>query len=1142
MPVSDFVHLHVHSEYSVLDGACRIKDIVQTAKQQGMPAVALTDHGNMYGAIEFYLAAKEAGINPIVGMESYVAPGSRFDKKAVGIQDAAYHLTLLAHNLEGYKNLIQLSTLGHLEGFYYRPRLDREIMRKYSKGLIALSGCLKGELPSAIVAGQDDEAQKIIREYQDIFGPENYFLELHSHGIAEQKVVEKKLVEYAKSMKLKLVATNDFHYVKKSDAKSHEALLCIQTGTTLNDEKRFRFYNDEFYFKSQQEMKELFKEVPEAILNTRAIADRCKIEIPLKGKHLPKFNPPEGKTQRQYLRELCEEGLKKRYATITQEIRDRLAFELGVIEQTQFESYFLVVWDFVRFAREKGIPVGPGRGSAAGCLVAYVLQITDIDPLAYNLIFERFLNPDRISMPDIDMDFCYDRRPEVIEYVSQKYGSDNVAQIITFGTLGAKAAIRDVGRVLGMEYSEVDKIAKLVPNELNISLERALETEPRLKEIIANDTRAAKLFEHAFVLEGLVRNASTHAAGVVISAEPLTTYVPLCRGTNGEITTQYQMGELEKIGLLKMDFLGLKTLTVISEALKIIARTRKLKWTPENIPLTDAKTFELLNKGQTTGVFQLESAGMQDLARRIGISSINDVIALVALFRPGPMHMLDDFIARKQGKTQIRYDHPLLEPILKDTYGIMLYQEQVMKCANVIAGYSLAQADTLRRIMGKKIPSEMDAQKNIFIEGAAKNNIPHKTAEKIFETMAYFAGYGFNRSHSAAYGLIAYQTAYLKANFLVEYMAALLSSELNNTDKISKYIRECTDMGIRMLPPDVNESYSTFTVVGKDVRFGLAAVKNVGKTAVTAIQDERVKYGKFKDFYDFILRVDSRVVNKKVLESLIRCGAFDSMGVRRLSLFTHLDSAMDWVGKQRRVVEENQGSLFDMSEGSVSPKPTIQDLGEWPSHELLSHEKELLGFYVTGHPLHKYRRVLSLQFPLDSARLADQKDGVEIRVAGLISKARHTVTKRNSEKMAILTMEDLSGSYEVLVFPQTYAKCRDLLLEDKAVTIKGRISVKEDKPKILASEISLLENVQAKDPKAVQVRVVANESMKGSLEKLRDLCLKAPGACPIYLHLILASGERVLMQADETLKIAPTETTLNQMESLFGRDNVRVKA
>ncbi len=1142
MSVSDFVHLHVHSEYSVLDGACRVKDIVAKAKECGMPAVGLTDHGNMYGAIEFYLAAKEAGIAPIVGMESYVAPGSRLDKKASGISDASYHLTLLAKDLEGYKNLIQLSTIGHLEGFYYRPRLDKEVLRKYSKGLIALSGCLKGELASAIVEEKEDEARKILTDYQDIFGPENYYLELHAHGIADQKTVEKKLIEYSRTLGLKLAATNDFHYIQKTDAKSHDALLCIQTGTTMSDEKRFRFYNDEFYFKTPQEMKALFAEVPAAVTNTREIADRCKLEIPLKGRHLPKFSPPDGKSEKQYLRELCEQGVRRRYPEITQEVRDRMEFELRVIEQTHFESYFLVVWDFVRFAREKGIPVGPGRGSAAGCLVAYVLGITDIDPIRYHLIFERFLNPDRISMPDIDMDFCYDRRPEVIEYVSQKYGADNVAQIITFGTLGAKAVIRDVGRVLGMEYGEVDKIAKMVPNELNISLDKAVQTEPRLKEVQAADPRAARLFEHAFVLEGLVRNASTHAAGVVISEQPLTTYVPLCRGSNGEITTQYQMGDLEKIGLLKMDFLGLKTLTVINEAFKIIARTRGKKMTTDEIPLDDAKTFELLNKGQTIGVFQLESPGMQDLAKRIGIGHIEDIIALVALFRPGPMHMLDDFIARKKGKTQIKYDHPLLEPILKDTYGIMLYQEQVMKCANVIAGYSLAQADTLRRIMGKKIPAEMDKQKSIFIEGAAKNNIPNKIAEKIFETMAYFAGYGFNRSHSAAYGLISYHTAYLKAHYPEEYMAALLSSELNNTDKITKYIRELGDMGIRMLPPDINESYSTFTVVEKDIRFGLAAVKNVGKAAVEGIQAERMHSGRFKDFHDFLLRVESRLVNRKVLESLIKCGAFDFTKAHRFSLFTHLDDAMDWAAKHKRFTEENQASLFDMSSEAVAQKPSIQDMGEWPGHELLANEKELLGFYVTGHPLQKYRRMLSMQFPLDSSKLADQKDGAEVNTAGLISKARHTVTKKNNERMAILTMEDLAGSYEVLVFPQTYAKCRDLLEEDKAVAVKGRVSMKDEKPKIIASDVSLLENVQVKEPRALQVRVHSGNGMKTSLEGLRDLCLKSPGRCQVYVHLTLEDGQKVLLQADDALKIAPEEKVLEQIETLFGRDNVRVKA
>jgi len=1144
MSETNFVHLHVHSEYSVLDGACRIKDLFAKAKEYKMPAVALTDHGAMYGAIEFYQASKDTGVKPIIGSEMYIAPGSRLDKKPMGIKDASYHLTLLAKDHEGYKNLIKLSSIAQLEGFYYKPRIDKEVLAQHCKGLIGMSGCLKGEIANTVLNGDEKKALEAIEFYKGVFGKDNFFIEIHDHGIPEQKRVNPTLVALGRQTGVGLVAANDCHYVNRKDAPAHDALLCIQTGTTIAEEKRLKLYNDQFYFKSPLEMSALFKEIPEALQNTVKVASHCNLQFNFDKKYLPRFPLPEGVTARDYLRKMCDEGIRWRYPEITAEMRQRLEHELAVIGKMGYDSYFLIVWDMIKYARDHGIPVGPGRGSAAGSIVAYVLGITDIDPLPYTLLFERFLNPDRISLPDIDIDFCYDRRGEVIEYVSKKYGASNVAQIITFGTMGSKAVIRDVGRVLGIEYGEVDKVAKLVPNELNISLERAFELEPKLKEAGQADPRFKKLFDYASTLEGLVRNVSTHAAGVVISEMPLDLNVPLTKGSNGEVTTQFQMGDLEKIGLLKMDFLGLKTLTVISEALKIIKLTKGTDIDIRTLPMDDKKTFDLLNQANTIGVFQLESPGMQDVARRIGLTNFDHIIALIALFRPGPMNMLDDFIKRKHGKTKIAYDHPLLENILKDTFGIMLYQEQVMKVANVIAGYSMAEADILRRIMGKKKEEEMAEQREYFIKGAQHNKIPKNTAEKIFETMAYFAGYGFNKSHSAAYALISYRTAYLKANFPQEYMAALISSESGNTDKISKYIKECERMGIRILPPDINQSYSLFTVVGNDIRFGLAAIKNIGEAAVKGVIDERAGGGPFKSFADLIERSDSRVVNRKVLESLIKCGAFDSFGVKRSVLFASLDDALSNAGITRRDKESGQGSFFDMfkTEESAGPSFKMQDLDEWTDVERLGYEKELLGFYVTGHPLKKYDEIFKKYLPQTIAKLSEVSDGAEVKLGGIIAKVRHTVTKRNSERMAILTLDDFDSSIDVLVYPSAYKDCAEELVEERAVYVGGRVSKKEDLPKIIASEVGPIERVKEKCTRAIHIRIPDADNRKDDMQEFKDLCQNNPGKCPIYISLALSSGENVTVAANERLRVKPTESFLNRMETLFGKENIDIKA
>ncbi|MDP3730809.1 MAG: DNA polymerase III subunit alpha, partial [Candidatus Omnitrophota bacterium] len=843
---SDFVHLHVHTQYSLLDGACQLERLFRKARELRMPACAITDHGNMFGAIEFYDMAMKTGVKPIIGCEAYIAPDSRFDKSSRGIQDASFHILLLAKNETGYKNLIKLVSAGYLEGFYYRPRIDKELLFDHKEGLICLSACLKGEIPHLIHTNQLDRAMKAADEYKSAFGKDNFYLEIQDNGIPEQETVNQELIKMSKDLGLGLVATNDVHYMERDHARAHDLLLCIQTQTNIEDSNRMRMATDEFYFKSKQEMARTFgNTVPEALKNTLAIAEKCNLELNFKAVHLPQYKVPPGKTRESYLRELVAEGIKKRYPDDDDVVTKRVEHELKVIENFGYSSYFLIASDFVNYAKENAIPVGPGRGSAAGSVVSYSLGITDIDPLKYDLLFERFLNPERISLPDIDIDFCYERRQEVIDYVVRKYSKDNVAQIVTFGTMMAKAVIRDVGRALGMAYGDVDKIAKLVPNELNITLSHAIEQEPELKTLYRTDPKIAQLIDTSLVLEGLTRHASTHAAGVVISEKPLVNYCPLYKVNDGQISTGYPMTSLEKIGLLKMDLLGLRTLTVISEALKIIKRTKNIDLNISGISLEDKKTYKLLANAESVGVFQLESSGMRDLLKKLKPEKFEDIIALLALFRPGPIGsgMLDDFMKRKHGEVELKYDHPLLEPILKETYGVILYQEQAMRIASSLAGFSLAQADNLRRAMAKKTPEIMAQTRQLFIEGCLKNKIDRKTADRVFNLIEHFAGYGFNKSHSAAYALISFRTAYLKANFPVEFMTALLTSEKDNLDKIAVYINESARMGIKILPPDVNESYANFTVVGDSIRFGLAAIKNVGEGAILSIIKMREKDG-----------------------------------------------------------------------------------------------------------------------------------------------------------------------------------------------------------------------------------------------------------------------------------------------------------
>ncbi|MEA3560629.1 MAG: DNA polymerase III subunit alpha, partial [Candidatus Omnitrophota bacterium] len=950
-----------------------------------------------------------------------------------------------------------LASFAYLEGFYYRPRIDKELLAEYCQGLICLSGCLKGELAQFILSGQEDEARKLIDWFKNVFGPENFYLELQDHSLSDQKKLNKELVKLGKEFSVELVATNDVHYFNRSDASAHEILLCIQTQTTLDDPNRMKFKTDEFYLKSEDEMKKLFKEVPQAVFNTLKIAEKCNLELDFSKTYLPRYKLAQKEGIDEYLRNLCFKGLLKRYGQKADSFKERLEYELTLIKQTGYSSYFLIVWDFVRFAKEKGIPVGPGRGSASGSLAAYTLGITDIDPCRHGLLFERFLNPERVSLPDIDIDFCYARRNEVIDYVKGKYGNDCVAQIITFGTMAARAVIRDVGRVTGFPYTEVDKIAKLIPVGANITIAHALKAEPRLKELYRNDKRITQLLDTAQLLEGLSRNASIHAAGVVISDIPLNEYVPLFKTGADEITTQYSMDSLEKIGLLKMDFLGLRTLTVIEAALKIIKRTQDKIVEIDMNTLSDSKTYHLLSKAETMGVFQLESSGMRDLLKKLKPQKFEDIVALLALHRPGPLGsgMVDDFIVGKRNPASVKYDHPKLGPILKETYGVCIYQEQVMQIVSELGGFSLAQADSLRRAISKKIPEVMDQQKSSFIDGAAKKGIDRKVATKIFNMIEYFAGYGFNKSHSAAYGYISYQTAYLKANFPIEFMAALLSSEKDNTDKLVFYIDEAKRVGIKILAPDINESFAEFTVVGGSIRFGLSAVKNVGQGALESIIQTRSEHGKFKSIYDFCEHVDLRLVNRRVIESLIKCGAFDSLGLYRSQLMSILDKALEVGGSLQKDRLNGQLSFFDAFEDQKTFRDDFQeipDISEWSESQLLVFEREMLGFYITGHPLTKYEKFLEDYSTNSTIDLIHYGDQAEVTIGGIIDRVKEITTKRG-EKMAFMAIEDLKGVAEGIVFPEAFKRLSKYINKDSLVFLNGKVSLRDEEPKIMVDEI-----------------------------------------------------------------------------------------
>jgi DNA polymerase-3 subunit alpha len=1134
-----------------LDGANPIDDLLAQAVSLRMPALAVTDHGNLFGAIEFYQKAMSAGVKPIIGCEMYMAAKSRKDRESSGPFNEYSHLILLAADRTGYKNLLKLVSDAHLEGFYYKPRIDKELLSQHREGLIGLSGCLRGEIPGWITQDRMENAIQAAGEYTEIFGKGNFFLELQDNKLEEQEKVNRALVELGRKLDLPLAATNDCHYLQRADAKAHDILLCLQTGKTVTDPNRLRFSADEYYFKSYEEMKAGFSELPEALQNTRAIAERCNLDLTFNTVHLPHYQVPSGYTREEYLEKLAREGLllrlkqdseirNGRTALPAEVYQNRLAAELSIINTMGYAGYFLIVWDIVNFARSKGIPVGPGRGSAAGSLAAYALRITDIDPLRYGLLFERFLNPERITLPDIDMDFCMDRREEVIHYVTEKYGSDHVCQIITFGTLEAKAVIRDVARVLELPYAEADRLAKLIPNTLGISLDEAIAAEPRLGESAKADPKIQELITLAKSLEGLARHASTHAAGVVISDEPLTEHVPLYRGAKGEVITQYPMGDIEKIGLVKFDLLGLRTLTAIDLAVKLINKKRPSSETLDitALPLSDPKTYALLESGRTMGVFQLESVGMRDLLVKLKPERFEDLIALLALYRPGPIGsgMVDDFIKRKRGQIPIKYELPQLEELLKETYGVIVYQEQVMKVANVLAGFSLGQADLLRRAMGKKKPEEMEKQKALFIEGAKQHKIPEKKAEKIFDQMAYFAGYGFNKSHSAAYALISYQTAYLKAHHPVEFMAALLSTVMGNADKVVQYITECRDLGIRILPPDVNESRRDFTVVEEGIRFGLAAIKNVGEGAIESIRAARDEGGPFVSLFDFCRRIDLRKVNRRTIEGLIKSGAFDSTGGRRAQLMAALEPAMQQGAVYHRDRVQGQTGLFMPMEGTAAGPPSepLPEVEEWEESQLLRLEKESVGFYITSHPLSRYAAEIKNYATAASSGLEDCSDGQEVRLCGIISGQRIATTKRG-DKMAYLRFEDLQGTVETLVFPDLYKKVSGALTLDTPFLLSGIVDKGEKGVKIKATQLEPLSKFRERSTRRVDIHLQATGLTGQDLRRLKEILQRHKGSCPVFLCLRMPNKTQSTIALDEDSRISPSDLFIQDIEHDFGK-------
>jgi DNA polymerase-3 subunit alpha len=1177
MSHADFVHLHLHTEYSLLDGACRVDKLIEKAHELKFPALAITDHGAMYGAIDFYQAARAKGIKPIIGCEVYVAPGSRLERKTSN-GEKYHHLGLLAKNEVGYKNLIKLTTIAHLDGYYYKPRIDKELLAKHSEGLIAMSGCLASEIPDWIMKDQLDQARDAVDWFKQTLGAENFFLELQNHGIPEQAKVNRHLIAWAKEFGLKPVATNDVHYIEKSHSHAHDCLVCIGTQTMLSDPKRMSagYVPEQFYLRSAEEMKARFAEVPEAVKNTLEVAEKCNLEIKFGELHYPVFNPPEHFTREGCLRRQVAEGLFRRYtihataegkefvitgiddpkrlptfkaaegknfsfgdpevAAAVKAVIDRLQLELKVIEKTGFISYFLIVADFIRHGREKGISC-VARGSAAGSIVTYLLEIANVDPIRYGLLFERFLNPERVNPPDIDIDFADDRRADVIEYVREKYGRDAVAQIITFGTMGAKSVVRDVGRVMGLSYGEGDRLAKLIPAELKMDLTKALKQVPELKEAYDNEEVTRELIDTALILEDLTRNASVHAAGVVIGPEPLVNLLPLKLDDSGTLVTQYAMGPVGELGLLKMDFLGLKTLTVIRNTCEMVRRTEGVEIDIDRLPLDDKKTYDLLNRAETLGVFQLESGGMRDLCRKFQISSIEHITALVALYRPGPMDLIPDFIKRRHGEVKIEYEHPLLEPITRETYGILIYQEQVMQATQVLAGFTLGAADVLRRAMGKKDVEKMQKQREKFIKGcAATNKIPAGKANDIFDLLQKFAGYGFNKSHAAAYAVVAYQTAYLKANHPVEFFCAMMTNDMADTDKLAQYIAEARSFGIEVLGPDVNESSVYFAPAreGKAIRFGLAAIKGVGEMAVEALLQARADGGKFKSLAEMCERVDGHTMNRRVLEAFIKTGACDCFGQTRATMSAQIERTLSRAASIISDRQKGQSSLFGTLEEKSSAMPeNLSNLPEWPQHELLAHEKELLGFYVTGHPLTPLAPLLDKFSLITTAKLAELPNRSLTRIGGMIAAVTHGTSKKSGKPYSMVTLEDLEGSVQLLVM-NDYDKFRPLLEANTAILVVGEVSTGEDKPKIFPQDIMPLAEAAKKYTKQVHLRLNTAHLKPADLDRVQELVAAHPGKCPLFLCFMRPEGATVFVGAHKHFGVTPSLELEQAVNLQFG--------
>ncbi len=1163
-----FAHLHVHSEYSLLDGACRIEALAERVSELGQTSCAITDHGVMYGAIDFYRACKKKGIHPVIGCETYLAPGSRLDKKYIN-NEYHSHLILLCENMTGYSNLIHMVSLSFSEGFYKKPRIDMELLSKYSEGLICLSACLAGAIPRAIASNDIEKARSLCKDFLGIFDREHFYLEIQDHGIPEQKTVNAGLYKLAEEFQLGLVATNDAHYITRADSKTQDVLMAIQTGKTVDDPERMKFETPEFYIKSSDEMAALFPEHPEALENTVKIAERCNVEFEFGKYHLPEFDVPEGYTALKYLQKLCKEGFKKRYPKDDGTVKKRLKYEIDMISKMGFVDYFLIVSDFIGYAKENGIPVGPGRGSAAGSVVSYCLGITDLDPIHYSLYFERFLNPERVSMPDIDVDFCYVRRQEVIEYVTKKYGSDRVSQIVTFGTMAARGAIRDVGRALGVPYSEVDAIAKQVPNEPHITISKALAVNPILKNMYDEKTMVKEVIDTALSLEGMPRHASTHAAGVVITKDPVDTYVPLAKNDD-QMVTQYTMVTLEELGLLKMDFLGLRNLTVISDAVKMIRRHFP-DFSIEKIPLDDKATYDMLGRGSTMGVFQLESAGITNVVTNLRPASIEDITAVVALYRPGPMQSIPRYIECRHNPEKVTYKHPLLEPILKVTYGCMIYQEQVMQVFQSLAGYSLGKADMVRRAMSKKKMKELEKERVTFIhgneaegiDGAVKRGVPENVAASLFDEIMDFANYAFNKAHAVSYAIVTYRTAYLKCHHPREYMAALLTSVLDSSEKISEYIRAAREAGIKVLPPDVNESFDGFSVSGRDIRFGLAAVKGVGRAFMKQLVNERRENGLFSSFQEFCERMYDKELNRRALESLIKAGSFDSMSYRRSQLLKIANPVVDSLAQSRKKNLEGQMDLFGMGNDEVRDVHiTLPNIPELPKKELLSMEKETTGLYLSGHPMDEYRELAKKADAAMVRQIIDDlsgeneepvyKDGMSVRLACVVTAVRLRSTK-NGAMMAYVTAEDDSASIELVVFPRVLDQYSSYLAEDNAVLVNGKIDAREDEaPKLILNDAqplnkSTVEAMYSKGNKGVfteqQAARLAPQKLYIRLETLegdewpqvRDILQTQPGDTPVYLY---PTDTKKKALAARRYWCRPDVPLLQKLRFLLGEENV----